>query len=98
MSLKKYRTGNGRGTLASSYPRCLPATTRQQQVLHAIRMCAGAPPTIRELMTALDISSPSAVAGHLKALRRKGLVTWEANRARTLRLVEKGIPLMGIVT
>jgi hypothetical protein len=44
----------------------------------------GHPPTIREMTTALNFHSPHAVAGHLNAMRKIGLVDWQDCQGRTL--------------
>jgi SOS-response transcriptional repressor LexA len=52
-------------------------TTRQRQVLQAIRdytAANGYPPTVRELCARLGISSNNAIADHVAALRRKGML------------------------
>jgi repressor LexA len=54
------------------------ATGRQQEVLDFIRKCCrqnGIPPTVRDIAEEFDIKSPNGVICHLKALRKKGLLT-----------------------
>lgn len=73
-------------------PTGLPAnlTLRQVDVYRAIigfflreqRM-----PTLRELGKAIGVPSTNGVMCHLTALRKKGLLTWERQGARSLRLV-----------
>lgn len=56
-------------------PRML--TARQTEVLEAIRRLTREqrrPPTYRELMSVLGISSPNGMAGNLRALERKGFL------------------------
>lgn len=68
-------------------------TLRQLEVLRTIdarRRQQGHPPTIRELADALAIRSTNAVADHLRALRRRGLVEWQAGKGRTLALTRLG--------
>jgi repressor LexA len=48
------------------------------------------PPTVRELCSELGVSSTNGMGEHLKALSRKGLVTWEPKRSRTLSLTAAG--------
>lgn len=77
-----------------------PPTARQLEVLHAIRRyteAVGYPPTRRELATAIGLKNPQtqAVADHLRALQRRGLVTWERGKARTLRLTAEGEQAVG---
>ncbi len=63
-------------------------TKRQQEVLEVIAGHldeVGYPPTIRELGDALGISSTNGVNDHLKALERKGFLTREDGKSRTMR-------------
>lgn len=56
------------------------ATDRQREVYAAICACwrlTGRSPSIRELCDRLGIAGPNAVVGHLRALKRKGLVVWD---------------------
>tara|TARA_R100000306_G_C4245670_1_gene77905 strand:- start:6 stop:353 length:348 start_codon:yes stop_codon:yes gene_type:complete len=62
-------------------------TERQLEVLlryiqHVVKF--GYPPTMRELMTELDIRSTNGVRGHLAALERKGYLINTGGGARTL--------------
>lgn len=43
-------------------------------------------PTRREISHHLKINL-NAVMGHLRALRRKGRITWEEHQSRTIRVV-----------
>jgi repressor LexA len=54
----------------------------------------GYAPTIRELMEDAGLSSTNAVAGHLLALERKGLVTSLPGKARTLRVTATAQPFL----
>lgn len=47
----------------------------------------GYPPTIREIGRAFGIISTNGVADHIKALARKGYISHEEGKSRTLRLV-----------
>ncbi len=78
-------------------------TPRQQEVLDTIESLTkehDVPPTFRELMEPLGIRSPNGMMSHLHPLRKKGLVTWTPNVARTLRLVQqpesRGMPLLSL--
>lgn len=65
-------------------------TSRQRWMLHAIRTLTdrlGYAPTIRELADECGLHGPNSVKAHLEPLRRKGWVTWEDGKARTLRVV-----------
>lgn len=67
-------------------------TPRQAEVLDAIRQAVranGVPPTVRELGKAVGIASPNAVTGHLASLRKRGLIAWESNKARSIRVLDK---------
>jgi Mn-dependent DtxR family transcriptional regulator len=62
-------------------------TERQEDALLMVRLLTawrGRRPSLRELADALLVSVRS-VQVQLRALRAKGLVTWEPHRARTLR-------------
>ncbi len=54
--------------------------------------------SLRELMDKLDISSPNGIECHLKALKRKKLVTWEPGQSRTLRRLDKGLVIEGTIS
>lgn len=67
-----------------------PLTDRQAQVLDAIRdhfAEHGFAPTVRELMTALRISSPNGMQCHLAALEKKGWIKRTGSQARSIQLV-----------
>ena len=49
----------------------------------------GIPPTVREIQQGCALSSPSVVFYHLKLLANKGLITWQPNKARTIRLAKE---------
>ncbi|MGC5382064.1 transcriptional repressor LexA [Micromonospora sp. DT68] len=60
---------------------------RQQQILTVIREWVqrhGYPPTVREIGTAVGLSSPSSVAHHLKALEQRGLLRRAARGPRAV--------------
>lgn len=63
-------------------------TDRQREVLAFIQdriRAWGYPPTIREIGEQLGIRSTNGVADHLKVLKRKGYLTQEGMKSRTLR-------------
>jgi repressor LexA len=65
-------------------------TDRQRAVLEFIStsiMDRGYPPTLREIGNHLGIRSTNGVNDHLRALERKGYLTREDMKSRTLRLV-----------
>lgn len=80
-------------------------TPRQQQVLEFIRESVrtdGYPPTVREICTALGLSSPSTVHAHLANLERLGLIKRDPTKPRALDLASackpaRPLPLVGRV-
>jgi len=80
-------------------------TARQQQVLAFIResiRANGYPPTVREICTALHLSSPSTVHAHLANLERQGLIRRDPAKPRALDVVQelrppRPLPLVGQV-
>lgn len=68
----------------------------------------GFPPTVREICTAVNLSSTSTVHGHLARLERKGLLIKDATKPRALEITSEGkdalgikpkeIPVVGVVT
>ena len=80
-------------------------TPRQEQVLEFIRECVrtnGYPPTVREICTALHLSSPSTVHVHLANLERLGLLRRDPSKPRALDVVNdqrpsRPLPLVGRV-
>ena len=71
----------------------LGITRRQLQLLQYVEDCIsrlGYPPTMREIGDQMGITSVHGVFCHLTALKRKGLVETDANKARALRLTERG--------
>jgi len=80
-------------------------TPRQQQVLDFIRESVranGYPPTVREICTALHLSSPSTVHAHLANLERLGLIKRDPTKPRALDVVQdlrprRPLPLVGRV-
>ncbi len=75
-------------------------TDRQRAVLEFISESIhvrGYPPTLREIGNHLGIKSTNGVNDHLRALERKGFLTREDMKSRTLRLLRRpdGSPLDG---
>ena len=65
-------------------------TKRQEQVLSWIKRfisAKGYSPTIRDIGEGLGISSTNGVSDHLRALIRKGKITREGNKARSILIV-----------
>lgn len=64
-------------------------TPRQQDVLGWIAgfiYANGFSPSVREIANSYGWTT-NGVMGHLKALRRKGRVTWVEGQSRTIRIV-----------
>lgn len=69
-------------------------TARQEAVLSFVRDFSarnGYPPTVRETCTGTGLSSPSSVKYHFDALEKKGYLTRDPRRPRTLMLTEEAI-------
>jgi repressor LexA len=67
-----------------------PLTTRQREIYDFLVHCVQTgelTPSLREIGAHFQISSTNGVARHLDALRRKGWITWEAGKARAVRIV-----------
>ena len=72
-------------------------TDRQRAVLEYISESItdrGYPPTLREIGNHLGIKSTNGVNDHLRALERKGYLTREDMKSRTLRLVRRPVARM----
>ena len=57
-------------------------------------------PSIRQMMDAMGLKSPAPIQSRLKHLQKKGFISWQEGKARTLQLANKiaeGIPIMGSV-
>lgn len=80
-------------------------TARQEQVLGFIREFThanGYPPTVREIGSELELSSPSTVHVHLGNLERLGFIRRDPTKPRALELVDgprplRPLPLIGQV-
>jgi len=67
-----------------------PITASQAEVLRTITDLAerqGYPPTVREIGDDLGGRSTCVVQRHLEALERKGYITREPRKARTIRVL-----------
>jgi len=74
-------------------------TERQREIYEFIRnliRTRGYGPTVREVGTAFDISSPNGVMCHLKALEKKGLIKREQKMSRAIQLVEEAPQVTGL--
>lgn len=57
-------------------------------------------PSIRQMMTAMNLKSPAPVQSRLEHLRNKGYIEWTEGQARTIRLLHatpKGVPILGAI-
>lgn len=66
-----------------------PLTEKQQRVLSYVdqyRRHQGFPPTLREIGEAVGLVNISAVRGHLAALEKKGYISKEPDKARSIRI------------
>ena len=73
---------------------------RQLAVLRFIdahRSAHGHAPTVQEIAEHLRITSTNGVVDHLKALVKKGLITFTPRRARTLALTPAGWRYVGLL-
>jgi SOS-response transcriptional repressor LexA len=66
-------------------------------ILAEILSRPGNPPKVRELMKLCGCTSTNAVAGHLAALRRLGLVMWRPKLAGTLKATCRWLPIEELV-
>lgn len=79
-------------------------TKTQAKVLDCIRSYIehnGYPPAVRDICTAVGLSSPSTVHSHLNTLERLGYICRDGGRNRSIRLTEtaqpSGVPILGTV-
>lgn len=73
--------------------------TKQLEVLRYIYDTVdhrGFPPTVREICSAVGLSSTSTVHGHLARLERKGLLIKDATKPRALEITAEGKEKLGI--
>ncbi|MEY8189525.1 transcriptional regulator [Peribacillus simplex] len=71
--------------------RSLEPTKRQKEVLEAIKVYKtenGYPPSFRELGRAVGLKPSSTISSMLDSLRKKGYVTWQEGRPRTLQILK----------
>jgi DNA-binding MarR family transcriptional regulator len=67
-----------------------PLTDQQEKVLATVEDYVtrnGFPPTLREIGDALGLANVNAVRGHVSALEKKGYITKEPEKARSIRVV-----------
>jgi len=84
-------------------------TKRQKEILDFVQQFSdekGYAPSVREIAQGLGLSSASTVHEHLQALKSKGYLESEENRARSLEVVDVitnfakafNLPLVGLIT
>ena len=87
-------------------------TKRQEDALNYIKeyiAAHGYPPTVREIATSLNVSSPATVQTHLDRLADKGYIKKGSNKNRTIELMVENeynksndnvvdVPLLGKIT
>ena len=85
-------------------------TSKQNQVLDYLKQFMakkGFPPTVREICSALNLSSPATVHAHLNTLSDKGYIKKNNSKNRAIELLVKNeyevedsteVPLLGKVT
>ena len=57
-------------------------------------------PSIRQMMEAMSLKSPAPIQSRLKHLQKKGYISWQEGKARTLKIIDEiidGVPIMGTV-
>ena len=67
-------------------------TARQAQIASFIGQFTqqhGFAPTLREISQGFSFKTPTGVTCHLRALKRKGFVTWDEGKSRTIRLTNR---------
>lgn len=88
-----------------------PLTKRQREIYTFIRELVhrrGYAPTVRELATQFEISSPNGVMCHLRALERKALIRRDPYKARAIEIIKpirseaesapRGLAFAGVVS
>src|SRR5580704_5328084 len=73
-------------------------TRRQQQILDFIQkwqQTQGTAPSSQEISAHFGFRSPNAITGHLRLMRKKGVITSESGKARSLRITSPLAKLRG---
>lgn len=76
-------------------------TPKQKKVMDFIRLSTRkkAPPTIREIASALHLSSTGTVRDYLNALEKKGYLRRINNKSRAIQILKgEKIPIIGTIT
>jgi SOS-response transcriptional repressor LexA len=67
-------------------------TEKQLRILNAIVKYIdekGYPPSYRDLMKLVNLSSPSTIKNYFDQLRKKGYISWEEGQPRTIRILKQ---------
>jgi repressor LexA len=75
-------------------------TRTQQQILDFLQkfqQTRGSMPTRQEITRHFGFRSPNAVTGHLRLMRKKGVISSEPDKARSLRVITPLQKLRGVV-
>ena len=75
------------------------AKNKQMAVLNYIHKQVedhGYPPTVREICSADDLSSPSTVHGHISRLIEQGFLQKDPSKPRALEITSKGLDILGV--
>ncbi len=74
-----------------------PMTKKQEAILEFIKselVAKGYPPSIREICSAVGLTSSSTVHGHLSSLEKKGYIRRDATKPRAIEILgEKKLPV-----
>ncbi len=74
-----------------------PMTKKQEAILEFIKselVSKGYPPSIREICSAVGLTSSSTVHGHLSSLEKKGYIRRDATKPRAIEILgEKNLPI-----
>jgi repressor LexA len=86
-------------------------TNKQEQILDYIKQVLrdkGYPPSVREICSAVELSSTSTVHSHLNTLEKKGFIRRDPTKPRTIEVLDEehdwltahvsAVPLIGKVT
>ena len=66
------------------------------QYIHEQVQLKGYPPTVREIGTAVSLSSTSTVHGHLSRLEKNGYIQRDPSKPRAIELTSLGLSKLGI--
>ena len=75
------------------------AKNKQMAVLNYIHKQVedhGYPPTVREICSAVGLSSTSTVHGHISRLIEQGFLQKDPSKPRALEITSKGLDILGV--